>query len=104
MTEQARKKVLITGAAGRIGSSLAESLKMRYDLRLHYHQTVPANPPVADIVRADVASYAEIAPAMQGMDAVVHLAADPSVQGTWESIRDKNIVGTYNVYESARQA
>jgi NAD+ dependent glucose-6-phosphate dehydrogenase len=104
MTGESRKRVLITGAAGRIGSSLAESLKDRYELRLHYHQTVPAQPPVPDIHIADVANYDEIAPAMQGMDAVVHLAADPSVQATWESVRDRNIIGTYNVYESARQA
>jgi NAD+ dependent glucose-6-phosphate dehydrogenase len=104
MTGKSRKRVLITGAAGRIGSSLAESLKDRYELRLHYHHTVPAQPPVSDIHIADVANYDEIAPAMQGMDAVIHLAADPSVQATWESVRDRNIIGTYNVYESARQA
>ena len=45
---QARKRVLITGAAGRIGASLAEQLRDRYDLRLQYHRTIPEQPPVAD--------------------------------------------------------
>lgn len=99
-----KKRVLITGAAGRIGSSLAESLKDRYELRLHYHQTIPANPPVADIHIADVADYDQIAPAMDGIDAVVHLAADPNTRASWESVRDRNIIGTYNVYEAARRA
>jgi NAD+ dependent glucose-6-phosphate dehydrogenase len=98
------KRLLITGAAGRIGSHLAETLKDRYDLRLHYHHTVPERPPVADLVRADVANYDEIAPAMVGMDAVVHLAADPSPRAAWESVRDRNIAGTYNVFEAARRA
>jgi NAD+ dependent glucose-6-phosphate dehydrogenase len=99
-----KKRVLITGAAGRIGSSLAESLKDRYDLRLHYHHKIPDQPPVSDFHIADVANYDEIAPAMEGIDAVVHMAADPSTRASWESVRDRNISGTYNVYESARRA
>lgn len=99
-----RKRVLITGAAGRIGSSLADQLKDRYDLRLHYHRTSPENPPSADTIKADISRYDEIAPAMEGIDAVVHMAADPSTRGDWESIHEKNIVGAYNVFESARRA
>jgi nucleoside-diphosphate-sugar epimerase len=103
-TTERRKRVLITGAAGRIGSSLAGSLGDRYELRLHYHNNVPAQPPASDIVVADVARYEEIAPALSGMDAVVHLAADPNTTATWESVRDRNIIGTYNVFEAARLA
>lgn len=99
-----KKRVLITGAAGRIGSSLAESLRDRYDLRLHYHEHVPEKPPVDDIVIADVANYAQFAPALNGVDAVVHLAADPNTQATWESVRDRNLSGTYNVFDAARLA
>jgi NAD+ dependent glucose-6-phosphate dehydrogenase len=100
----AKKRVLITGAAGRIGSHLSEALKERYELRVLYNRTVPEKPPVDDVYVADVSDYAAIAPALQGMDAVVHMAADPSPRATWESVRDKNIAGTYNVYEAARAA
>jgi NAD+ dependent glucose-6-phosphate dehydrogenase len=99
-----KKKVLITGAAGRIGSSLAELLKERYDLRVHYNRTIPEHPPVADQVIADITRYESIAPAMAGIDAVVHMAGEPSTHGTWESVRERNIVGAYNVFESARRA
>lgn len=101
---QARKRVLITGAAGRIGSSLADHLKDRYDLRLHYHRTVPDAPPVADHMRADVSVFEEVAPLMHGIDAVVHMAGEPSTRASWESVRARNIDGTYNVLEAARQA
>jgi hypothetical protein len=98
------KRVLITGAAGRIGSSLAEQLRDRYDLRLHYNRTVPAQPPVSDYVIADIARYEQVAPIMRGMDAVVHMAGEPSVNTPWERIREANIVGAYNVFEAARAA
>lgn len=99
-----KKKVLITGAAGRIGSSLADLLKNRYDLRLHYHRTIPERPPVDDHVTADITQFDQVQSMVQGVDAIVHMAGDPSTRATWESIRDRNIHGAYHVFEAARQA
>ncbi len=99
-----KKRVLITGAAGNIGSSLAEQLRDRYDVRLQYHRTIPERRPVEEYVVADIADYDAIAPALEGMDAVVHMAADSSTSASWESVRDGNIIGAYNVFEAARRA
>lgn len=99
-----RKRVLITGAGGRIGSNLAERLRNRYDLRLMYNRNVPADPPTSDVVKVNCASFDQVASAMDGIDAVVHMAADPSTRAPWESVLENNIIGTYNVYEAARQA
>jgi nucleoside-diphosphate-sugar epimerase len=99
-----RRKVLITGAGGRIGSHLAATLQSTYDLRLLYNQTKPEAPPVDDWFIADIANFDAVRPALDGVDAVVHMAAQGSPYAEWDEVRDKNISGTYNVFEAARQA
>jgi nucleoside-diphosphate-sugar epimerase len=55
--------------------------------------------------RADIADLEAIAPAFEGVDTVVHLAADAtSPNPPWSSILNNNVTGTYNVYEAARRA
>ena len=100
----ARPRVLITGAAGRIGSDLAQRLRDDYDLRLLYHHTVPSDPPVTDWLQADTSSVEALLPVVQDIDAIVHMAADPSTRGPWESVLPNNIIATYNLFEAARQA
>ncbi|MBO9308024.1 NAD(P)-dependent oxidoreductase [Thermomicrobium sp.] len=97
------RRVLITGAGGRIGQSLVNALRSRYDLRLHFHRVVPPEFTAFEHVVADIAQYTEVESMMRGIDAVVHLAADPRVTAPWESVLLNNIVGTYNVFEAARR-
>jgi nucleoside-diphosphate-sugar epimerase len=99
-----RKCVLITGAAGRIGRSLADQLQDRYDLRLHYNQSPIENPPVTDVMQADISQFDQVLSLMHGIDAVVHMAGEPSVGAAWESVHESNIVGAYNVIEAARRS
>lgn len=103
MTQPTKRKVLITGAGGTIGSDLAVSLADRYDLRLHY-RTIPATPVGNDSVAADITNFEQVRPIMDGVDTVLHLAGDPAVPATWESVYANNIGGTYNILESAQQA
>lgn len=99
-----KRKILLTGAGGRIGSHLAVSLADRYDLRLLYNRTLPETPPVADWTRADIRDIDALKPIMEGIDGIVHMAGQPSTLGTWDEVHEQNIIGTYNVLEAARQA
>lgn len=75
----ADKTLLITGAAGNLGSRLAgHLLKSSHRLRLMIHRTrLPADLASADtveVVRADLAQPATLIDAVAGVDVVVHFA------------------------------
>lgn len=93
------KKVLITGAAGVIGTAVRKHLSDRYEFRSLTRRPAGFPSHVADIANLDA-----IRPAFEGMDAVVHLAATISVTSPWEDVLPNNLVGTYNVYEAAKRA
>ena len=97
------QKVLITGAAGRIGRTLRVGLKDRCDLRLMDCKPID-DAEVDDVHVGDVADVEWMAAVCQGVDAVVHLAGDPSTGAPWESVLEVNIKGTYGAYEGARRA
>ena len=74
-----RRTILITGAAGNLGSRLARHLlPAGHELRLMHHRT-PLPDDVARAanvrpVKADLADPATLAPAVNGVDTVVHFA------------------------------
>lgn len=92
-------KVLVTGAAGTIGSAVRRHLGDDYDIVSLTHRPADFPSHVADISDLDA-----IQPAFEGVDAVVHLAASISVETPWPDIHRDNIVGVYNIFEAAYRA
>lgn len=92
-------KVLLTGAAGSIGTVLREGLAEKYDLRLSDVQDMN----VENFVRADLTKFDEVLKAVEGVDAIIHLGGIPN-EHSYDMIRAVNMDGTYHVYEAARQA
>lgn len=92
-------RVLVTGAAGVIGTAVWEHLGERYDL-----VAMDQRPMDIPSIVADISDLAAIEAAFEGIDAVVHLAASISVLSPWEEILPNNIIGTYNVFEAAKRA
>src|SRR5215475_4564986 len=94
--------VLVTGAAGAIGTRLRKLLKGVYP-RIHWSDIKPPDDLAADetFIKADLASIAEVERAVAGVQGIVHLGGF-SVEGPWDTILHSNIVGTYNLFEAAR--
>jgi uronate dehydrogenase len=95
------KKVLITGAAGDVGTYLRRELAGKYKLILSDKRNL--KPEKAEkFIKADISRMADALKITRGVDAIVHLGGY-SVEGPWEVIHKANIVGCYNVFEAARK-
>lgn len=95
-----KMKVLITGAAGNIGSVLVKGLRDKYHIRGFDRVEMPD---LEDQIVGDVANFDTMLKTTEGIEAVIHLAAIPSGATPWEEILPNNIIGTYNVFEASRQ-
>lgn len=98
-------RVLVTGAAGTVGSSLRSRLaRTGRTLRLLDVSTQPKPQPgeSVELVTASVTDMAAMEQACAGVDAIVHLAALAS-ERPWEEILERNIHGTYTVFDAARR-
>ena len=94
--------VLVTGPYGRVGEGIKEHLADKPEYEFTYLDRDPG--PNDETVVADVADYDAIRPAFDGQDTVIHLAAYPTTDGSWEEIRHSNIEGVRNVLEAACDA
>jgi uronate dehydrogenase len=104
MINPATDRVLITGAAGAIGTALRNGLRADWrHLRLTDAKPIANPTPNEECITADIADRAAIERMMQGVAAVVHLAG---VGGdyTLEDLFSVNARGMFDVFEAARLA
>jgi len=93
------KRVLITGAAGNLGSKLAHALAGRCELTLLDRAAAPGVH-ATDLSRWD----AQWAAFFHGVDAVVHLAGNPVAYHDWPDLIEPNVDAMLNLFEAAAQA
>jgi nucleoside-diphosphate-sugar epimerase len=94
-----RRVILITGAAGNIGRKLRAAWSGTYSLIL-----IDQHPPAADpdIVAVDLANWDDEWSSMfEGVDVVVHLAANPEESSTWAELVGPNMDAMINVMNAA---
>ncbi len=99
----AKKKVLVTGLSGVVGSAMRDELEDRYELSSLSRYGADGIPDGRNH-KGNISDLDSVIPAFEGQDVVVHLAADRSAAADWESALRNNFVGTYNVFEAARIA
>lgn len=95
-------RILITGINGLIGSVLRNALQGSHEV-----YGLDQDGEFSDrVLSADISNYEQTAGVMRQfrpLDAIIHLAGDPSVHASWESVLSANIIGTRNIFEAARE-
>jgi uronate dehydrogenase len=98
------QNVLITGAAGDIGTRLRKILRGVYAHIRASDIRKPADLAAGDdFVPADLTDLVQVEKAVAGIEGIVHLGGH-AVEGSWETILNANIIGCYNLFEAARRA
>jgi uronate dehydrogenase len=96
-------RILLTGAAGDIGTRLRKLLKPIYpNLRLSDIRRPADLGTDEEFASADLARLDEAEKIAEGIDGIIHLGGH-SVEGPWETILRANIIGCYNLFEAARR-
>jgi len=96
------QNVLVTGAGGLLGAYVTRELSAHAQL-----SGLDLGPSVEGIAytRGSIEDPAVVAAAMQGQDAVLHIAARPNIwSGAGHEIIHTNVTGTWNVLEAAERA
>jgi uronate dehydrogenase len=97
-------RILITGGAGQVGRKIRRELVSHYSA-IRSFDAVPHTPVASneECVIGDITDMGSIRRAMDGVDGLIHLAAVAN-EAAFEPILVINVVGTWHVYEAARQA
>jgi len=96
-------KVLVTGGSSLIGAGVANALQQRGDsVSVFQRSTSTSVSPDVEQVLGDVRDASAVRAALDGCDAVVHLAAKVGVVGTWQDYESINVDGTRHVVEGIR--
>lgn len=89
--------VLLTGAAGQVGTTLRETLPtLGWDVRSFDREPTPGG------LTGELSSPADLDRAVTGVSAIVHLAGVPT-EAPWPHLREANVDGLVALFEAARR-
>lgn len=101
-------KVLLTGATGLLGGHLLQELQQRGEqIRALVLPVENAEKLIAqriEVVRGDVTNASALAPAVKGIEVIIHLAGMMGVNRPLADYRLVNVTGSENLYRAAQAA
>ncbi|AEQ53782.1 NAD-dependent epimerase/dehydratase family protein [Pelagibacterium halotolerans] len=97
------KRILLTGAAGRLGTELRKGLALLADhVRLADRTEIEDIQAHEEALTFDLSDEAAVFEAVRDVDAIVHFGGAP-LETAWKTVLSSNIEGSYNIYEAARR-
>ena len=96
-------KILLTGADGHMGKRLRPKICQLFSsVRSSHRRAFDAVAPNEEINLCELSDAQSVDAMVQGCDGIIHLGG-VSTENTFENILNGNIIGVYNLYESARK-
>ena len=103
MSIKTHHRLLMTGAAGSLGTAMRQKLKPHCEvLRLSDRVAFGAAQSGKEVALAELGDEAAVLALLKDVNAVVHFGG-VSVEGPFGPILQANIIGLYNIYEAARK-
>ena len=100
-----KQNILITGASGLIGTAVWKNMSDSPDrYALTGFDLAPDPSKGKSVIIGNINDFAAVRRAIEGRDQIVHLGANAGAGDLWDRIRESNLIGTYNVFEAAREA
>ena len=98
-----KRRILITGAAGRIGSLAVMHLAKQFDLILTDCRPLPKDRGIPFIL-CNLTDIETLRICCNGVDIVLHLGAVSDPAATWDDLLPANIIGARNLFQAACEA
>lgn len=103
-----KRRILITGGCGKIGSYFVQFASDKYSIRIVDKVAWDPKrhgPFTGETLVLDLQDFAACQQACKAIDMVIHLAADPDPGADFEdSLLGNNIIATYNLFRAAQEA
>jgi uronate dehydrogenase len=100
-----KPNLLVTGAAGRVAGAFIREAGHHFSLRLADTRPIEPHVDEAQSIRLDIRDMGSCRAACDGIELVLHLAADPSPTADFlSSLLPTNILGTFNMFTAAVEA
>ena len=91
-------RVMVTGGSGQLGKFVCQRLQCSHEVEV---LDLKSSDWTKKTVVADITSFDDLKSALEGQEAVVHLAGIPSYSPDHVAVMRSNVQGTYTLFEAA---